>query len=92
MSKQLKIVSYNRCLECTQYCEQGEEELQNCFFYNRKNVKIIDDIFNEELKDIIKQIILWNLDDTNCNLALTKSKDLSLTVEEIIKEIKNKLC
>lgn len=90
MPKKLMIAPYKICLECKQNCEQVDEELQNCFFYNRHN-KNFDDIFNEEFKDELKFQILWFLDNEKCDIALNKSKDLSKLVEEIITEIKNSL-
>lgn len=87
-----KIVTYKSCLECQRTdCKQDDEQLQICFFYNRKNIKNIDDIFDEQLKDEIKFHILWFLDDEKCSLALTKSKELSQAVEKIIEEIKNSI-
>ena len=72
-------------------CQQEDEQLQICFFYNRKYIKDINEIFDEECKDIIKYYILWYLDDIECKLALTKSKELSHTVDKIISEIKIKM-
>lgn len=54
-------------------------------------VKTINEIFDEQLKDNIKFQILWHLDDNNCSLALTKSKDLSKAVEKIIEEVKKSI-
>lgn len=92
MSNKLKIVSFQSCLKCQRTdCKQDDEQLQICFFYNRKNIKNIDDVLNEQLKDNIKFHILWFLDDLNCTIALTKSKELSQAVEKIIEEIKNSI-
>ena len=92
MTKQHKIVSFKKCLNCNRKCEQNLEDLQVCLFYNGKqNIKDIDKILNEQLKDNIKFHILWFLDDKNCTLALTKAKELSQTVDKIIEEIKNSI-
>ena len=91
MSKPLKIMSFKGCQSCINKCSQDDENLQVYFFYNRKNIKNIDDVFNEELRDNIKFHILWFLDDKNCTLALTKAKDLSQAVEKIIDEIKTSI-
>ena len=91
MSKPLKIMSFYSCQSCINKCSQDDENLQICFFYNRKNIKNIDDVLNEQLKDNIKFHILWFLDDLNCTIALTKSKELSQAVEKIIEEIKNSI-
>lgn len=88
MSKPLKIMSFKSCQSCINKCSQDDEDLQVCFFYNRKNIKNIDDVFNEELKDNIKFYILWFLDNEKCDIALTKAKDLSKAVDKIIEEIK----
>lgn len=91
MSKPLKIMTFKSCQNCINKCTQDDENLQVCFFYNRKNIKNIDDIFSEEFKDNIKFHILWFLDNEKCDIALTKAKDLSKAVEKIIEEIKKSI-
>lgn len=88
MTKPIKIMTFKSCQTCINKCSQDDENLQVCFFYNRKNIKNLSDVLNEELKDNIKFHILWFLDDKNCTLALTKAKELSQTVDKIIEEIK----
>lgn len=84
-----KIAVFKQCLNCNRKCEQNIEDLQVCLFYNGKqNIKDIDTILNEQLKDNIKFHILWFLDNEKCDIALTKAKDLSKAVDKIIDEIK----
>ena len=92
MSKSIKIMSFNSCERCiNDKCKQTDKDLQVCFFYNRHRIKTLDDVVSEQLKDEIKFHILWFLDDKDCNLALTKSKELSQAVEKIIEEIKQSI-
>ena len=86
MSKQLKVAIYKRCIDCNYKCEQNVNDLKICL--RQDIIKNIDEIFDDECKDIMKYYILWYLDDIDCKLALTKSKELSQTIDKIISEIK----
>lgn len=73
-------------IECIKYRGQIEK-LEN---YEPKDINFNEEIKNIiDIKDMIKFYILWYLDDSKCNIAITQSKELSECVEKIISDLTN---
>lgn len=88
------------CLGCNRKCSKELKDYVSCILYRGKietlekfkprDINYDDELKNiEDIKDMIRFYILWFLDDSNCNIALTQASELNEAIEKILKELTN---